>query len=280
MDALYSQAVGRLSRVYPAGEARAMVRILFEDALGVSMSDVYADRVRRLSAGEAASFRDMVERVAGGEPVQYVAGKAEFGGLTLRVDRSVLIPRPETLELAQWAAQACRPGARILDIGTGSGCIAIYLALNVEGAEVYATDVSEAALQTARGNSARCGARVEFAQGDILAGEPRPTGRKADLVVSNPPYVCEGERAAMERNVVDYEPPEALFVSDADPLVFYRAVARYSAAALAQGGAAMVEINRRFGAETAEVFRREGFGRVELRKDEYGNDRMIKATRI
>lgn len=280
MDALYSQAVGRLSRVYPAGEARAMVRILFEDALGVSMGDVYADRVRRLSAGEAASFRDMVERVAGGEPVQYVAGKAEFGGLTLRVDRSVLIPRPETLELAQWAAQACRPGARILDIGTGSGCIAIYLALNVEGAEVCATDVSEAALQTARGNAARCGARVEFAQGDILAGEPRPAGRKADLVVSNPPYVCEGERAGMERNVVGYEPPEALFVSDADPLVFYRAVARYSDAALAEGGAAMVEINRRFGAETAEVFRREGFGRVELRKDEYGNDRMIKATRI
>lgn len=280
MDALYSQAVGRLSRVYPAGEARAMVRILFEDALGVSMGDVYADRVRRLSAGEAASFRDMVERVAGGEPVQYVAGKAEFGGLTLRVDRSVLIPRPETLELAQWAAQACRPGARILDIGTGSGCIAIYLALNVEGAEVCATDVSEAALQTARGNAARCGARVEFAQGDILAGEPRPAGRKADLVVSNPPYVCEGERAGMERNVVEYEPPEALFVSDADPLVFYRAVARYSDAALAEGGAAMVEINRRFGAETAEVFRREGFGRVELRKDEYGNDRMIKATRI
>lgn len=280
MDALYSQAVGRLSRAYPAGEARAMVRVLLEDGFGVSMGDVYADRVRRLSAGEAASFRDMVERVAGGEPVQYVVGRAQFGGLTLRVDRSVLIPRPETLELAQWAAETCRPGAKVIDIGTGSGCIAIYLALNVEGAEVCATDASEAALHTARGNAALCGARVEFARGDILAGEPRPAGRKADLVVSNPPYVCESERAGMERNVLGYEPPEALFVSDADPLAFYRAIARYAAAALAQGGAAMVEINRRFGAATAEVFRREGFRRVELRKDEYGNDRMIKATRI
>lgn len=279
MNALYSQAVSRLASVYPAGEARAMVRIVLEDAFGVSMNDVYADKVRQFSEAEAARFHNMVERVAAGEPVQYVVGRAAFDRLMLRVDRSVLVPRPETLELARWAAESCPAGAKILDIGTGSGCIAIYLALTVPGSRVSAIDVSPGAIATARANAAGCGAKVEFREADILTAA-RPASAELNLVVSNPPYVCQSERREMERNVVDYEPEGALFVSDDDPLVFYRAIARYAAAALAEGGAAMVEINRRFGPQTAALFSREGFGRVELRKDEYGNDRMIKATKI
>lgn len=279
MNALYSQAVSRLASVYPAGEARAMVRLVLEDAFGVSMNDVYADKVRQFSEAEAARFHNMVERVAAGEPVQYVVGRAAFGQLMLEVDRSVLVPRPETLELARWAAESCTPGARILDIGTGSGCIAIYMALNVAGSRVSAIDVSPEALATARTNAARCGAKVDFCEANILTAT-LPTSPALDLVVSNPPYVCQSERREMERNVVDYEPEGALFVSDEDPLVFYRAIARYAAAALAESGAVMVEINRRFGPQTAELFSREGFGRVELRKDDYGNNRMIKATKI
>lgn len=279
MNALYSQAVSRLSHVYPAGEARAMVRIVLEDAFGVSMNDVYADKVRQFSEAEAARFHNMVERVATGEPVQYVVGRAAFGRLMLRVDRSVLVPRPETLELARWATESCPAGAKILDIGTGSGCIAIYLALSVAGSRVSAIDVSPGAIATARANADGCGAKVEFREADILTAAC-PASAELNLVVSNPPYVCQSERREMERNVVDYEPEGALFVSDDDPLVFYRAIARYAAAALVEGGAAMVEINRRFGPQTAALFSREGFGRVELRKDEYGNDRMIKATKI
>lgn len=279
MNALYSQAVSRLSHVYPAGEARARVRIVLEDAFGVSMNDVYADKVRQFSEAEAARFHNMVERVAAGEPVQYVVGRAAFGRLMLRVDRSVLVPRPETLELARWAAESCHAGAKILDIGTGSGCIAIYLALSVAGSRVSAIDVSPGAIATARANADGCGAKVDFREADILTAA-RPASAELNLVVSNPPYVCQSERREMERNVVDYEPEGALFVSDDDPLVFYRAIARYAAAALVEGGAAMVEINRRFGPQTAALFSREGFGRVELRKDEYGNDRMIKATKI
>lgn len=278
MNCLYTEAARRLSAIYPQGEARAIARALLEDAFGIGMNDVYADKVRQFSDDEARDFNSMLLRLEKGEPVQYVTGKAQFGSLTLHVDESVLIPRPETLELAQWAEKECKAGAEILDIGTGSGCLAIFLALNVENASVTAVDISPSALETAKQNAAQCGAYIKFMQADVLNPTTVPT-KKYDLIISNPPYVCESEKEEMDRNVLDHEPATALFVDDDRPLLFYDAIARLAVRSLAPGGAVMVEINRRFPEETAELLRRHGFAGVEMRKDMEGNPRMIKAIR-
>lgn len=279
----YTQLVSRLAGVYPPGEARAVARVLLEDAFGITLADVYAGKVREFSPHELERLHSMADRLEKGEPVQYVAGTAQFGGLTFEVSPGVLIPRPETLELVEWAAGdfSTRTGKgnrhmRVLDIGTGSGCIAVTMAVRLVGAQVTAVDISEKALGVARRNAARNGVQVEFAVCDILSPGADIAGN-FDVIMSNPPYVCRSERAGMHRNVLDYEPHEALFVDDTDPLVFYRAIARFAAAYLAPGGAVYVEINRRFGRETADVFSAAGFASVELRKDSADNPRMIKA---
>lgn len=279
----YTQLVSRLAGVYPPGEARAVARVLLEDAFGITLADVYAGKVREFSPHELERLHSMADRLEKGEPVQYVAGTAQFGGLTFEVSPGVLIPRPETLELVEWAAGdfSTRTGKgnrhmRVLDIGTGSGCIAVTMAVRLAGAQVTAVDISEKALGVARRNAARNGVQVEFAVCDILSPVADIAGN-FDVIMSNPPYVCRSERAGMHRNVLDYEPHEALFVDDTDPLVFYRAIARFAATHLAPGGAVYVEINRRFGRETADVFSAAGFASVELRKDSADNPRMIKA---
>ena len=279
----YTQLVSRLAGVYPPGEARAVARVLLEDAFGITLADVYAGKVREFSPHELERLHSMADRLEKGEPVQYVAGTAQFGSLTFEVSPGVLIPRPETLELVEWAAGdfSTRTGKgnrhmRMLDIGTGSGCIAVTMAVRLAGAQVTAVDISEKALGVARRNAARNGVQVEFAVCDILSPGADIAGN-FDVIMSNPPYVCRSERAGMHRNVLDYEPHEALFVDDTDPLVFYRAIARFAATHLAPGGAVYVEINRRFGRETADVFSAAGFASVELRKDSAGNPRMIKA---
>lgn len=279
----YTQLVSRLAGVYPPGEARAVARVLLEDAFGITLADVYAGKVREFSPHELERLHSMADRLEKGEPVQYVAGTAQFGGLTFEVSPGVLIPRPETLELVEWAAGdfSTRTGKgnrhmRVLDIGTGSGCIAVTMAVRLAGAQVTAVDISEKALGVARRNAARNGVQVEFAVCDILSPGADIAGN-FDVIMSNPPYVCRSERAGMHRNVLDYEPHEALFVDDTDPLVFYRAIARFAATHLAPGGAVYVEINRRFGRETADVFSAAGFASVELRNDSADNPRMIKA---
>lgn len=279
----YTQLVSRLAGVYPPGEARAVARVLLEDAFGITLADVYAGKVREFSPHELERLHSMADKLEKGEPVQYVAGTAQFGGLTFEVSPGVLIPRPETLELVEWAAGdfSTRTGKgnrhmRVLDIGTGSGCIAVTMAVRLAGAQVTAVDISEKALGVARRNAARNGVQVEFAVCDILSPGADIAGN-FDVIMSNPPYVCRSERAGMHRNVLDYEPHEALFVDDTDPLVFYRAIARFAAAHLVLGGAVYVEINRRFGRDTADVFSAAGFASVELRNDSAGNPRMIKA---
>ncbi len=279
MDSRYLEAVSRLSRHYPQGEARAMARILLEDAFGVDINDVYADKVRQFSAEEADDFATMLRKLDNNEPVQYVTGTAMWGNLKLHVEKGVLIPRPETLELAQWAAAECKAGSRILELGTGSGCIAIFLARNVENARIKAVDKSPTALKIARSNAAQLGAHIDFAEADML--DPTFAENETfDLIISNPPYVCESEKAGMERNVLDYEPGEALFVNDERPLVFYEAIAEIAERTLAERGCVMVEINRMFPEETAAVFRHHGLKSTQIRRDEQGNPRMIKAQRL
>jgi release factor glutamine methyltransferase len=199
--------------------------------------------------------------------------------MTFEVDRNVLIPRPETRELVEWIVQdwSRKEACRILDIGTGSGCIAISLAKQIEGAKVEAWDISEGALQVARRNCVRNDAEVLLNRKDVLAALPE--GMSYDVIVSNPPYICEKEKVDMDANVLDWEPEGALFVPDADPLLFYRKIAELGVSMLAEGGSLYFEINRAYGEQTVDMLVSLGYGNIELRKDSWGNDRMIKACR-
>lgn len=276
MNAEYLALRAALVPLYGEGEARAMAFMVMEDAFGLSRTDIYAGKVRQFSEDERTRLHTMCEQLKAGVPVQYVLGQAWFAGRVFEVSPAVLIPRPETEELVTWAAAqpSCR---RILDAGTGSGCIAVTLQLLLPEAEVEAWDISEQALEVAARNAARLGADIRFEQHDML--QPWAPDKVFDLIVSNPPYICERERDGMEAHVLDHEPQRALFVPDEDALLFYRALAeRAAGGALRPGGRLMVEINRAYGRETVRLFERCGLTAVTLRQDEFGNDRMVCAT--
>lgn len=281
MNGLFDHLRGKLSQVYPAGEARAVAFWLMEEAFGVSRTDIYADKVRQFSQDERERLDNMCKQlVEDRRPVQYVVGHEWFLGRQFRVTSDVLIPRPETEELVNWAVEKTKkcqhPRPIIMDAGTGSGCIAVSLALALPEAEVSAIDLSEGALAVARENAEKLGARVHFQKADML----QPWDflvQKIDLIVSNPPYICQREAAEMEQNVLRNEPHTALFVPDDDPLRFYRALAREAMLHLRPGGWLLVEINRAYGHETAHLFEEMGLKNVEIRKDSFGNERMVAA---
>ncbi|MDR1024059.1 MAG: peptide chain release factor N(5)-glutamine methyltransferase [Prevotellaceae bacterium] len=273
---------------YPAQEARAICHLLLENTLGMTPAVLYASPEKHVEAAQEQQLVEAVAQLRQKRPIQQVLGKAEFYGLTMLVDEHVLIPRPETEELVAWVAKSCQPLASVgslgnsalhmLDIGTGSGCIAIALAKNLPAAAVHAWDISEKALHVARQNAVRNGVQIHFEKMDILH-VPQPRSQKYDVIVSNPPYVCESEKAQMHDNVLRYEPPLALFVRDDNPLVFYAAIAGFAQKALSDGGEVFVEINEKLGPETMEVFTRSGFSSVELRRDINGKPRMARAKR-
>lgn len=278
MQPEYVELRRKLSAAYSEREAAALAMIVLEDAFRVRRTDIYAGTARRFTPEERRLLDEMAARLAGGEPLQYVLGYTYFAGRRFRVSPAVLIPRPETEELAAWACREEAGGPRrLLDAGTGSGCIAVTLAAQLPEADVEGWDLSEAALDVARENARENGCRVRFERRDLLA--PPPEGERFDAVVSNPPYVRLGERAEMEARVADHEPAEALFVPDDDPLLFYRALCRLGRALLPPGGRLYVEINRAFGREAVQLMEREGYGAVELRQDACGNDRMARGVR-
>ncbi|ASO08061.1 peptide chain release factor N(5)-glutamine methyltransferase [Arenibacter algicola] len=212
-------------------------------------------------------------------PIQHILGKAHFCELEFRVDENVLIPRPETEELVYWIINEVQKGApreevKILDIGTGSGCIAISLAKNLPNAKVYALDISKKALQIAGENAMDNGVDIVFLEADILSLEGFKD--KFDVIVSNPPYVRELEKLEMKNNVVEHEPGLALFVSDGDPLIFYKKITRFALSHLKKGGVLFFEINQYLGEEMKQLLEAENFSEIELRKDMFGNDRMLK----
>lgn len=252
------------------GEASAVAFLLMEDIGGLSRMDVMMDR----EPNDAQSLRKAAERVAKGEPVQYVTGKAEFCGLTFHVEPGVLIPRPETEELVRLVADG-HPES-VLDIGTGSGCIAIALAKALPEAKVTAVDISADALRIAEKNAELNGVEVEFCKKDILTEEVEGMYH---AVVSNPPYICQSEAEEMEANVLDHEPHLALFVPDHDPLLFYRRIAELGLHIIYNKGLLAFEINRRFGKETVAMLQEMGYTDVLLIKDQFGNDRMVKAIK-
>ena len=264
--------------LYPEREARRIALTAAAALSGESEAKFLADPNQRVNI-------DGVERcaaqLAAGCPVQYVTGKTEFCDMTFHVDGSVLIPRPETEELVLWAEQcaADHRNPRILDVCTGSGCIAIVLAAHLPQAKVTALDISHAALETARRNASMNGVRIRFIDDDALNGMPSLAGETFDIIVSNPPYIPHSEIESMHVNVTRYEPHEALFVDDADPLVFYRAIARAARTMLSEGGSLLFEVHEAWAERTAEMLRREGFGQTEGRNDLFGKPRMTCSRR-
>ena len=264
-----------LTAIYEAGEAKAIVRLVMEVRFGLSMTDVVCGKT-----GDEVEMQDLQQRLLTGEPVQYILGEADFGGRTFHVEPGVLIPRPETYELCQWIMDdkkmRDRKDASILDIGTGSGCIACTLAAEISNAQVTAWDISDDALRIANENAKRTNVHVSFEKVDVL-NTPHLYREGLDVIVSNPPYICNKERATMERNVLEHEPELALFVPDDDPLLFYRTIARYAAKSLMSGGALYFEINPLYVNEMLQMLSDEGFSNTEVRNDQFGKQRFTKS---
>ena len=261
---------------YPQREAEQLMRILLEDLFGIDLKRQLMEPNLRIDEFQYAQLKAAVERLLASEPVQYVTGMARFGDLLIKVSPNVLIPRPETEELVQKISTTLPKEAsiRIWDIGTGSGCIAIALAKLFENAEVYAFDVSEAALEVARENAGLNNAKVHFICDDVLHPKSEIFTQPVDLVVSNPPYVCDSERTVMEANVLDWEPESALFVPDDDPLRFYRQILALAKKQLNHGGQVWFEINERMGEEILSLCRETGFDCTEIMLDFNGRPRF------
>ena len=258
-----------LAEKFPQREAEQLMRILLEDLFEIDWNQQLMNPDLGIDEIQHYQLKQAVERLLSGEPVQYVTGMARFDDLLIKVSPAVLIPRPETEEMVQkiCASLPKEKSLRIWDIGTGSGCIAIALAKHFNNAEVIGFDVSEAALQIAKENAENNGVKVTFVQDDVLHPKSDYFSQPVDLVVSNPPYVCDSERSAMEKNVLDWEPENALFVPDADPLLFYRQILKLSKDQLNPDGQVWFEINERMGEDMVRVCREMGFSEAEIMLD-------------
>lgn len=294
----YEELRKRLTSVYDEREAQAVARWVLDEAFDLSLTDICCGKVSQLSADDARRLEAMTRRLEQTEPVQYVLGHAPFAGHSFEVSPAVLIPRPETEELVHWAVQSAEamtnaeaqasaasqasaetqasPSLHILDIGTGSGCIAISVALALPRATVQAWDLSPQALAQARSNAQRLGAQVSFIQQDAL--QPPQHHACLDMVLSNPPYICQREAEAMHRNVLAHEPHMALFVPNDDPLRFYRAITRYAVEALRPGGCVLFEINALYAEATRQMMLDEGLSHIETRLDCFGKERFVKGV--
>lgn len=300
----YNQLWKRLTAIYNEREAQAIVRTVLDALFGMSLTDICLGKVTQLSADDTTRLEKIIQRLEKSEPVQYVLGAEWFAGRLFSVAPGVLIPRPETEDLVKWACDEAKekekednskkergeeeeeglkkeeeaPHPSILDIGTGSGCIAITVALALPQARVTAWDISPDALAIAAGNAHKLGASVRFEHQDALSAPDDE--ERWDVIVSNPPYICDRERADMSDNVLSYEPELALFVPDSDPLLFYRAIARYASKALKPGGRLLFETNTAYAHEVAQAMADEGFTAIEVRNDCFGKPRMVKGAFI
>lgn len=266
-----------LASTYTAGEIKVLTRIIATELLGISQTAFYLADEITLDTEQTQLLTNAIKRLQQHEPIQYILGYSDFCGLHFTVTPAVLIPRPETSELVEWIIEESPTAKSILDIGTGSGCIAISLAHKLPQAKVTAWDISTQALAVAQKNSTSNGCAVKFKECDILTCEP--TEEKYDVIVSNPPYIKEVEKKAMEDNVLLWEPHLALFVPDDNPLLFYRTIAEKAQKMLTPGGKLFFEINREHGADTVNMLSRMGYHNITLRKDLADNDRMIRAEK-
>ena len=304
----YEELWHRLTPLYEAGEAKAIVRWVFDVRFGLSWTDILCGKVTELSAYDQTELEKIMQRLEKGEPIQYIIGVTDFFGRQFHVAPGVLIPRPETEELCRWILASDKHGltrtfreslhqsdaevrispsqsdANILDIGTGSGCIAITLALELPDAKVTAWDISDDALRIAADNAKSLDANVTFEHRDIL--DTSLTSHLSlftpqfDLIVSNPPYICEKEKSAMECNVLEHEPHLALFVPDDDPLLFYRAIAQYAVEALKPQGSLFFELNPLYADDLAQELSMMSYHDISIRRDQFSKPRFLKATKI
>ena len=291
----YNELWHQLAPLYGDGEAKAIAQMVYELRFGLSLSDIYLGKDTQLSADDQAELQEIAKRLADNEPVQYILGVADFCGRTFHVEPGILIPRPETEHLCRLIterANSQKPmanGQKILDIGTGSGCIAITLALDIPDSHVTAWDISPIALRVAKGNAQRLGAKINVQEVDILSSPSlwrgmgggsslKGMGGGFSLIVSNPPYICDSEAEQMDANVLDYEPGLALFVPDDDPLQFYVPIMNYAQSALYPGGELWLETNPLYEEMIEERLLELGF-EVTAHDDQFGKTRFIQAIR-
>ena len=272
------QIRNELGAYYDSREIEGMTRVIFEDVLLWQPIDIVMRENEQLPEFFDNRLASIIARLKQREPLQYILGKARFHGHSFAVTPATLIPRPETEQLVDMIVDE-NPGSdlEVLDIGTGSGCIAISLARALKFAQVTATDISPAALEVAQQNAIALKTRVRFVEQDILTC--RAPSEAWDIIVSNPPYITEREKAAIEPNVLDYEPHSALFVPDDDPMLFYRPIAAYASRALKNGGRLYLEINRAMGNLVCDTLRRAGLSNIQVHNDFNGNTRFVTAIK-
>ena len=284
----YQDLWHRLTPLYDEGEAQAIVRLVLEVQFGITLTDIYTGKVNELSREAEEELEKIILRLERSEPVQYVLGRETFCGRTFHVTPGVLIPRPETEVLCRWIEEdynrpycALQPPMplQVLDVGTGSGCIAVTLAADLRNSAVTAWDISGDALLIARENVHQWQVRVELKMEDVLHPSASAMQQRFDVIVSNPPYICDKERTEMEGNVLAYEPETALFVPDDDPLRFYRAIAEYGVQALSADGVLYFETNPLYINDVKEMLNALGYKQIELREDQFGKLRFTKAIR-
>ena len=268
----------QLIEIYTKSELRVISSLILEEVCNLSFSDIVSCKFKNLSITEKQKITHIIKRLQNNEPIQYVLGKTEFYGLDFIVNPSVLIPRPETEELVEWILLETKQiNPHLLDIGTGSGCIAIALAKHLHYGTVDAWDISKEALKVAKDNAALNHVSIKFSKVNVL--EPIDTDKRFDIIVSNPPYITVSEKKLMEKNVLDFEPHEALFVPNEESLIFYSKISDIALKMLNPKGSLYFEINQAKGTDVMELLIRKGFQDVKLRKDISGNSRMIKATK-
>ncbi len=276
MPTIINHIQSELKDFYPEGEVKAFTRLLLEKVAGWTLTDILTHDDLELSDEQTLFIHQAVERLKEHEPIQYILGETEFCGMRLWIDNRVLIPRPETAELIDWIVETVHhPAPAILDIGTGSGCIAIALANKFRQATVTGFDISLDALHAAHENAELNNVLIRFFHINIL--KTAHWEGTFDVIVSNPPYVMNSERETMEENVLNHEPEIALFVTDEDPLIFYRHIGQFAAQHLKEDGQLFLEINQALGKETVQLLKEIGFKTVELRKDLSGKNRLIRA---
>lgn len=276
----FSNYISRLTGLYDEREAKAVMRLLLEEAFGLTYTDIVCGAIDSLPEAESQRLEAMVSRLAAGEPVQHVIGHGYFYGRPFIVNSHVLVPRPET-ELLCSEAIINAATSTVLDIGTGSGCIAITIAAECPESHVTAWDISPDALDVARRNAAALGVSVAFEQHDILDVEAccsyvQRSGLQYDVIVSNPPYICDVERQSMDANVLGHDPDLALFVPDEDPQLFYRAILLFAQQALTPGGMIVFELNNLYAEDTARLATQMGFVNAHLIDDQFGRKRFLR----
>ena len=263
---------------YPEHEIQSICRIIYMDVLHFTNIDIHIKKNETLDESFVNKFHSIIQRLQQNEPLQYILGETTFAGLQFKVNRSTLIPRPETEELVRWVTGNTCSGMHVLDIGTGSGCIAVSIAHLCPQAVVCAIDIAQDTLETAQENALINQTDVTFMARDILHYD-NYKWNSFDIIVSNPPYIRECEKKEMHKNVLEYEPARALFVNDTDPLLFYRTITEFGQHHLKPGGLLFFEINEAFGKETVDLLAQKGYKNIELRKDFFEKERMIKASK-